>query len=194
MPFPSEPDASYNTHRGVGYLVQVMETYSEADESAEEGDADELDLITHIAVHSMTKHDSQALEPALDDVASRGVEPFVILGDSHYGSTDGVQRISERGAEVLAPAMPPKGYKSGRLEDFELDTDGIVVRCLGYANPKGRTISRWQYTPARVAQYRRRLSQQSADFKERYRSRAGIVPPCPGSNIRWISLSCGCAA
>ena len=59
----------------------------------------------------MTKHDSQALEPALDDVAGRGVEPVVILGDSHYGSTDGVQRIAKRGTEVLAPAMPPKGYK-----------------------------------------------------------------------------------
>lgn len=206
---PSDPDASYNTHRGVGYLVQVMETYTD-DEPADEGDAAGLDLITHIAVHKMTKHDSQALEPALDDVAIRGVEPVVILGDSHYGSTDGVQRIAERGAEVLAPAMPPKGYKLGRLtlEDFELDTDGIVVRCPagnppvdasvgkskieihfdqslccacldrhrcpGYANPKGSTTSRWQYTPARVAQYRRRLSQQSDEFKDRYRWRAGI--------------------
>ena len=32
---PADPDASYNTHRGVGYLVQIMETYSEkvADET-----------------------------------------------------------------------------------------------------------------------------------------------------------------
>ena len=206
---PSDPDASYNTHHGVGYLVQVMETYTD-DEPADEGDVAGLDLITHIAVHKMTKHDSQALEPALDDVAGRGVEPVVILGDSHYGSTDRVQRIAERGAEVLAPAMPPNGYKLGRLtlEDFELDSDGIVVRCPagnppvdasvskskievhfdqslccacldrhrcpGYTIPKGSTTSRWQYTPARVAQYRRRLSQQSDEFKDRYRWRAGI--------------------
>jgi hypothetical protein len=47
-------------------------------------------------------------------------------------------------------------------------------KCPGYANRQGRTIRRWQYTLARVAQYRRRLAEQSEEFKERYRWRAGV--------------------
>lgn len=51
---PSDPDSSYNKHRGQGYLAQVMETYQEYDDDTEEthdGDAESTeppkpDLIT----------------------------------------------------------------------------------------------------------------------------------------------------
>jgi hypothetical protein len=82
---PADPDASYNAHRGAGYLVQVMETYSDR----EEGPADpepigKPDLITHIAVGAMNTHDSGALEPALADVQARYIGPESLLADSHY--------------------------------------------------------------------------------------------------------------
>ncbi len=209
MQNPSDPDASYNTHRGVGYLVQVVATYSPT-EPGDEANAPGLDLITHIDVQKMTQHDSKATEPALTALGRRAIKPAVILGDSHYGSTENRQRMAQSGTEVVAPAMPPKGYKAGHvvLEDFELDADGIVIkcpagetplnthlskhkievlfdqsrcnqcphrcRCPGSANRQGRTTQRWQYTPARVAQYRRRLAEKSDAFKERYRWRAGI--------------------
>lgn len=47
-------------------------------------------------------------------------------------------------------------------------------RCLGSANMQGRTTHRCQYTPPGVAQYRRRLAEQSEAFTERFRWRAGI--------------------
>ncbi|MGZ8157255.1 MAG: transposase [Methylobacter sp.] len=47
-------------------------------------------------------------------------------------------------------------------------------RCPGYTQTSGRMTKRWQYTPDRVIQYRRRLSEQLASFTQRYRWRAGI--------------------
>ncbi len=43
---PSDPDAGYSNHKGQGYQVQVVETYSRT-----EGDK-QLSLITHVAVES----------------------------------------------------------------------------------------------------------------------------------------------
>lgn len=28
---PADPDASYNTHKGLGYMAQIVETYAEDD-------------------------------------------------------------------------------------------------------------------------------------------------------------------
>jgi hypothetical protein len=129
---PADPDASYNTHRGVGYLVQVMETYS----PEEEGPADpepitKPALITHIAVGAMNTHDSGALEPALADVQARRIGPEDLLADSHYGSTENVQKAAQPAVELVSPAMPPKGSKQEKLtlEHFELDEQGLIVRC-----------------------------------------------------------------
>src|SRR5579883_1415564 len=67
------------------------------------------DLITHVAVGPMNVHDGAALEPALADVAGRGVAPDVVLADSHYGSDDNLGAASGRGVEVASPAMPAEG-------------------------------------------------------------------------------------
>jgi hypothetical protein len=133
---PAEPDATYNKHRGVGYLVQVMETYSpEADTPAnpDESAPAKPDLITHIAVGPMNVHDGSALEPALADAEARGIKPETLLGDSHYGSEENLKEATLRGVEVIAPAMPPKGSKQEKitLEDFDLDDRGHVTRCPG---------------------------------------------------------------
>ena len=110
---PAEPDATYNKHRGVGYLVQVLETYS-PDPAPEPGEPvspeasppAKPDLITHVAVGPMNVHDGAALEPALADTEARGIKPRVMLGDSHYGSEEDLKEAATHGAEVVAPAMP----------------------------------------------------------------------------------------
>ena len=129
---PADPDATYNKHRGVGYLVQVMETYCDAEEDpSDEAPPPPPDLITHVAVGPMNVHDGSALEPALDDVEGRGIKPEVLLADSHFGSNDNLQKASGRGVEVVSPSMPPKGSKPEKvtLEHFELEGRGLVVRC-----------------------------------------------------------------
>jgi hypothetical protein len=129
---PADPDATYNKHRGVGYLVQVMETYGDAEEDpSEEAPPPLPDLITHVAIGPMNVHDGSALEPALNDVEGRGITPEVLLADTHFGSNDNLETASGRGVELVSPSMPAKGSKQEKLtlEHFELDEHGLVLRC-----------------------------------------------------------------
>ena len=80
---PADPDASYNAHRGLGYMAQIVETYAEDDGPAHEAASRAPDLITHVAVHKMTVHDGHRLPGALDDLAGRALTPKVLLADSH---------------------------------------------------------------------------------------------------------------
>lgn len=130
---PADPDARYNYHRGKGYQVQIMETFV-VDDIAEQQDQDVVqkpDLITHVAVNQLNKHDQDALQPAIDETNLRGMKPQELLADSHYGSNECLRKGQDRDVEVISPSMPPKGKQQGKftLEDFELDDEGRVVRC-----------------------------------------------------------------
>jgi hypothetical protein len=140
---PADPDASYNAHRGLGYMAQIVETYAEDDGSAHEAASRAPDLITHVAVHKMTVHDrcpathacmcerGHRLPGALDDLAGRALKTKVLLADSHYGSADNMTLAEERSIDLTAPARTAKGGSSGRLtlEDFRLDEVGLVLEC-----------------------------------------------------------------
>jgi len=140
---PGDPDSSYNAHRGQGYSVQVMETYTDDDQ----GQDDQPDIITHIAVNKMTVHDSNALQPAITDVEARDMKPSVVLGDSHYGSIDKLAGASEQKIELLSPAMPPKGRKQNRLtlEQFDLDERGAVCCCPAGETPISCSVNRTRF-------------------------------------------------
>ena len=128
---PADPDASYNAHRGLGYMAQIVETYVEDDGPAHETASRVPDLITHVAVHKMTVHDGHRLPDALDDLADRALTPKVLLADSHYGSADNMALAEMRSIDLTAPARTAKGGSSGRLtlEDFSLDEAGLVLEC-----------------------------------------------------------------
>lgn len=134
---PADPDSSYNAHHGHGYMAQIVETYNEEKVTGEEDTGvPSPNLISHVAVNDMTEQDWHALEPAMEDLANRDLQPESIVGDTHYGSEDNIRKAHERGVELIAPASPPKGYKQGRLtlEQFELDEAGCVIKCpQGYA-------------------------------------------------------------
>jgi hypothetical protein len=129
---PADPEARYNKHRGIGYLVQIMETYAE-DDAPEEDNSQPAkpDLITHVAVGQLTMHDQDALEPALVDVEQRGLKPKELVADSHYGSNECVAKCEKHDVKMISPAMTAKGKRQGKLtlEDFELDDQGRVLRC-----------------------------------------------------------------
>lgn len=206
---PADPDATYNAHRGIGYLVQVMETYDDREEvEQKQAQSSPPDLITHVAVGPMNVHDSSALEPALTDVGSREILPAIVLADSHYGSNENISQAAEQHIELVSPSMPPKGSKQEKLtlEHFVLDEQGVIVRCPQGHAPKltsvgkdkiqvlfelttctacafhasccasavGRQQARHQYTHQRVQQRARRLRDQTDEFRQRYRWRAGI--------------------
>ena len=68
---PADPDASYNAHKGQGYMAQIVETYCEDDSN--EAVAATPVLITHVEVHKMTVHDGHRLADALDDLSERAL-------------------------------------------------------------------------------------------------------------------------
>jgi hypothetical protein len=209
---PADPDASYNAHKGQGYMAQIVETYCEDDDrdESEEAVAATPDLITHVAVHKMTVYDGHRLPDALDDLTERSLTPAVMLGDSHYGSTDNMTLTRDRNIDLVAPARPAKGASSGRLalEDFILDEEGLVLRCPNDVEPVSTSLAkaklqarfdlsicrecpdlqrcpmqaakrdgpfaRFQYTPDRAANQKRRLYERSEAFRDIYRWRAGI--------------------
>ena len=123
---PSDPEASYDGHKGQGYQVQIMETYSRAEE---EGESKGLNLITYVEVEPAHESDAKALMPAIESVAARGLEPKEILADSLYGSDDNIRAAKADGIEVISPAMGQTKGEGLSISDFEKTDSGAVCKC-----------------------------------------------------------------
>ena len=128
---PSDPDASYSGHKGQGYQVQVMETYTTTDNPEQKAQA--LNLITHVDVERAHKSDANALIPAIKSTQERELAPKEVLADSLYGSDDNIEAAAVKGVDVISPPMGSE--KKGRfgLSDFQFEKSGKVVSC-----PQGR--------------------------------------------------------
>ena len=199
---PSDPDAGYDSHKGQGYKVQVMETYQ-----SEKHDENTPDLITHIDVEPAHRHDANALQPAIDDTIERNCCPEELTCDTLYGGDDNIREAADKGVEVIAPLQGPAPSHVISLSDFECDeSTSFVTRCPAGHRPDhvcrtrtGRIRARFtrkicaachllKHCPVKLgkkAAYVRyddkilRLSQRRAyehtrEFKDRYRWRAGI--------------------
>ena len=70
---PSDPDATYDGHKGQGYQVQVMETYCNTENR--EVREKTVNLITHIELEIACKSDVHALIPAIECTEGRGLAP-----------------------------------------------------------------------------------------------------------------------
>jgi len=117
---PSDPDAGYSGHKGKGYQVQVMETYSP--------DKSQPDLITHVQVEAAHKSDAHALLPAIEDADKRNLAPSVLLADSLYGGDDNVEQAKELGVEVISPTMGDPSQPIS-LADFHFSGSDEILSC-----------------------------------------------------------------
>lgn len=144
---PADPNASYNAHRGLGYIAQIVETYAEDDYLPPTTVPRSPDLITHVTVHKMTVHDGHQLPAALDELADRALTPEVLLADSHYSSGENMAQAHKRGINLAAPAQTAKGHRSGclALKDFHLNERGQVV-----AYPNGVAPASTSIAPAKL--------------------------------------------
>ena len=211
---PSDRDATYDGHKGQGYQVQIMETYSR--ESSEDNDSNSLELITYIDVEAAHRHDSHALAPALEETGQRDVLPDELQADSLYGSRDNQKKAKERGVDLIAPL--PGNKPKNNLVDFDFDpkTHEIKQCPQGHAptkvkhNKKGTLTAIWakevcgtcplfsscsvrkaksgyrllyKHNEAEAALHRR--WEQSDEFKDKYRFRAGIE----ATNSRYIHMT-----
>ena len=197
---PSDPEATYDGHKGQGYQVQVMETYC-----ATENREKTLNLVTHIELETSCQSDVHALIPAIESTERRGLVPDEILADSLYGSDENLERARERGVEVVSPTMgAPQKDKVG-LAEFTFSAGGKVIACPGGYAPVTAKHKKGGYTAAfnhdhcntcplkatcpgkdgkkyrylhyddkarRVAV--RRAAERTDEFKEKYRWRSGI--------------------
>jgi len=98
---PSDPDATYDGHKGQGYQVQIMETYNQHEDPDEK--EKELNLITHVAVETACESDSNALVPAIKETQNRQQGPDELLGDTLYGSDKNYQAAEAANIDLIAP-------------------------------------------------------------------------------------------
>ena len=117
---PSDPDAGYCGHKGKGYQMQVMETYSE--------DKSQPNLITHVKVEAANESDANALLPAIEDAAKRDLAPTELLADTLYGSDDNVEKAKALGIEVIAPVMGTKDSATS-LAYFTFNATDEITAC-----------------------------------------------------------------
>lgn len=151
---PSDPDATYSSHKGQGYQVQIIKTYTEKkkkktneesedeSESVQANDSDSLptlNLITHVDVQRACESDANALIPAIESADERNLLPDELLVYSLYGSDENCENAKELGTEVIAPTMGSQKEDVIPLSDFTLSEKGKVVFCPeGHAPVKTR--------------------------------------------------------
>ncbi|MBT4815907.1 MAG: transposase [Lentisphaerae bacterium] len=129
---PSDPDATYDGHKGVGYQVQVSETCDEQNE---------VQLVLAAIPQTACEQDQDAVGKVLDHLEEAGNKPETLLADSGYGSDANHCECAERGVDLIAP-VNNGGRNKNRffIEHFELAADNTVLRC-----PTGKTPSLAHY-------------------------------------------------
>lgn len=134
MQNPSDPEASYDGHKGPGYQAQISETCS---------DTNEVQLITGVTVEPAHCSDQDALEPMRDQLDEQDRQPDLLFGDTHYGSDENVEAAARRGVDLQSPVSGTTPGKAGDLtiDDFVMDEERHEVqRC-----PAGHVPLSWQY-------------------------------------------------
>ena len=124
---PSDPDAGYSGHKGQGYQVQVMETYT--DTADKDRKAKTLNLITHVKVEQAHISDVNALIPAIESAQKKDLGPKQVLADSLYGSDENVQTALSDGVEVVSPPRGSEKQGTIGLSHFQIEKSGKVVSC-----------------------------------------------------------------
>jgi len=200
---PSDPDATYSGHKGQGYQVQVMETYTDTEDR--EVKSKTLNLVTHVEVEKACDSDAQALIPAIESTQKRGLGPEELQADTLYGSDGNYQGAKSMGVELVAPVKGKSKQNSLSLSEFELSDRGHVLACPAGQKPLTSKKKKARFTqgfncetcakcplidsclvrPGKRYYYlhyderamrvaKRRATEQTSEFKDRYRWRAGV--------------------
>ncbi len=126
MQNPSDPDATYDGHKGPGYQAQIAETCNPENEAQ---------LITCAIPQTAAEADANAVEGVLDDLTANNLLPDELFVDTHYTGDDNVQHAQARGVELVGPV--PSGsskskddeYEQLNIDDFNVDEASEEVIC-----------------------------------------------------------------
>ena len=127
---PSDPDATYSGHKGQGYQVQIMETFSDQEEEKD------LRLITYVEVEPAHNSDANAIVPAIETTEEKGLKPKQLATDAQYGSDDNCEYAKAHDVELIAPTMGTTDENKLNLADFEFSDEGDIIAC-----PRGKAPS-----------------------------------------------------
>jgi hypothetical protein len=121
---PSDPDATYDGHKGAGYQVQIAETC---------GLANEVQLITAGLPQTACETDEAAVGPILDQLDRSGGLPEELSADGLYGTDENVQAAEKRGVEIVGPIRgrtPDVDPSALSIDDFAVDErTGEITAC-----------------------------------------------------------------
>jgi len=195
---PSDPDAGYDGYKGKGYQVQVAESYGTSEAS------DTLNLITGVIVEPAHKRDAHALVPLIETTAELGLKPKEALADTLYGGYENCQKAAALGVEIVSPVKGtgpkasslteftmnsvnevtacPEGCAPEHTESLNDKYTAFFSKrtCRGCSRKKtcptkpvkkGRSL---RYDDKAIRLARRRVYEESPEFRDRYRFRAGI--------------------
>jgi len=202
MQNPSDPDATYDGHKGQGYQVQLSETCDPDNE---------VQLITSALPQTAAESDAEAVEAVLNDLDASDLVPQELLVDTSYASDENVQKAEARGVELIGPVPGSGGPASDdelTIDDFNIDeaTEQVVCCPAGHEpvssehdpqTGKTRTVmpdsacgacdyydqcpaakKRNGYQLDHTAKQRRTASRRREEatdvFRERYKVRGGI--------------------
>jgi hypothetical protein len=200
---PSDPDATYSGHKGQGYQLQIMETYTDTEDK--EIKSKTLNLITHVEVEKACDSDAQALMPAIESTKKRGLCPDELEADTLYGSDENFETAKSMGVELVAPVKGKPEKSAVSLSEFEFFKTGHVLACPQGQKPLTSKKKKTRFTqgfscetcakcplvndcpvkPGKKYYYlryeekamriaKRRATEQTTEFKDRYRWRAGV--------------------
>ena len=93
---PSDPDATYDKHKGKGYQTQLSETCHPENE---------VQIITSCLPQTAVDSDSAALPEVLEDLEKKDLLPKEILADCGYGSDENVEICEKKGVELVSPTQ-----------------------------------------------------------------------------------------
>jgi len=199
---PSDPDATYSGHKGQGYQVQVMETYGKDEDVKEKSlnlithvevePAHESDAHALLPALESSKQRGLAPEELLADTlygsdencqeaAQLGVE-VISPAKSNKEKQDGdISRsdfeLNEKGEVVSCPQghVPVRTKKKKTRHTVAFDSHHCSSCPLQESCPvkQGKKYHYLRYTDKEMRLAKRRAYEQTDEFKDRYRWRAG---------------------
>src|SRR3954471_11749906 len=121
---PSDPDATYDGHKGPGYQVQITETCVPSNE---------VQLITAVLPQTACESDAAAVTPMLDQLEKAGRLPEELLADTLYTGDENVEAAAARGVDLVGPVpgrAPESAPEALTADDFGWDErTGAVDAC-----------------------------------------------------------------
>jgi len=116
MQNPSDPDATYDGHKGPGYQVQISETCNPENE---------VQLITSAIVQTAVQADANAVKEVLKDLKANDLAPDEMLADTGYTGDENVQLAAEQGVELVGPVpgCSTEDDEHLNIDDFNTDEE-----------------------------------------------------------------------